>query len=135
MCLKNKRLRLFCGAALVCKACLCLCKTSDCTNWVDGTLYCYDCRERKRYEKNRHRDEHNTSFVSFMMQYDSALSSFGIRLNFEVSKGKTMIVSSEPIFTGSDCDAINAWMGQSTHPIEPINWDRQKNDYSRYYNA
>ena len=92
-----------------------MCQKEGCQNYVGGERYCSECVEIKRTKKKESRKAWGAAFCSDVTCYGPDMSAFGIRLLTEISKGKPMIVSETPIFSRSDCNAINQWMINSTY--------------------
>ena len=122
-CGKQRLLTYFSITGISCKSCLCMRQKEGCQNYVGGERHCSECVEIKRTKKKESRRAWDAACRSDTSSYCPDMASFGVRLLTKVSKGKGMIVSETPIFSGSECDTINQWMKRSSFSIQPINWD------------
>ena len=129
-CGKKGLLKYFLITGISCKSCLCMSQKEGCHNYVGGERYCSECLEFKRTKKKQSKKAWDAAFCLEMASYSPEMAAFSVRLLTEVSKGKGIIVSETPIFSGSGCNTINQWMSRSLFSIEPINWD-DHNDTSR----
>ena len=107
------------------------CQKEGCHNYVGGKRCCRECVEIKRTKKKESKKAWNAAFCSNMTCYGPDTADFGVRLLTEVSKAKPIIVPETPIFSRSNCNAINQWIYRSLISILSINWD-DHNGTSRY---